>query len=121
MLRSTFVHSTFVQGSAGLYFYFPNVLWLGGEVGLPIHGYIHGLLDLCFHSNPRIDPQIDPRFSTEGGGGRLKLRPNLLKGRRNGNVQVLPQSCLEKQSPWRYAPMLRYMLLRRASCFAVGC
>ena len=92
MSHTTFVHTTFVQGSAVLYFYFPNVLWLGGEVGLPIHGYIHGLLDLCFHSNPRIDPQIDPRFSTEGGGGRLKLRPNLLKGGRNGNVQVLPQS-----------------------------
>ena len=75
MSRSTFVHTTFVQGLAGLYFYFPNVLWLGGEVGLPIHGYIHGLLDLCFHSNPRIDPRIDPCFfRTEGG--RSKLRPS---------------------------------------------
>ena len=64
MSRTTFVHTTFVQGSAVLYFDFPNVLWLGGEVGLPIHGYIHGLLDLCFHSNPRIDPRIDPRFSS---------------------------------------------------------
>ena len=82
------MHSTFVQRSAVLYFYFPNVLWLGGEVGLPIHGLIHGLLDLCFHSNPRVDPRIDPRFSSEGGGGRLTLRPNLLKGRRNGNVEM---------------------------------